>query len=226
MLDRHGIVLISRSFAAGNNVKIMLKARKGGGRNRAWGHLVQRRCRWLPTIAGAWTLPTKHGPMAAASALWHSLMTSRRNASPWALTPCRARGLSRSWARLSLDGGARAPLSVIMGRSSNQPQSSIAPGKPMRNGFVESFNSRFRCDLLNEVLFTTLTEAALRSPSGSRITITTDRLGPREHPICRICHENQTGDDGRVGTESKPRTLTNSGGKMAQANLHKQFRYS
>lgn len=107
MLDRHGIVLISRSFAAGNNVKIMLKARKGGGRNRAWGHLVQRRCRWLPTIAGAWTLPTKHGPMAAASALWHSLMTSRRNASPWALTPCRARGLSRSRARSSLDGGAR-----------------------------------------------------------------------------------------------------------------------
>ena len=35
----------------------------------------------------------------------------------------------------------------------------IAPGKPMQNGFVESFNGRFRDELLNETLFTTLDEA-------------------------------------------------------------------
>jgi len=35
----------------------------------------------------------------------------------------------------------------------------IAPGKPMQNGFVESFNGRFRDEFLNETLFTTLTEA-------------------------------------------------------------------
>ncbi|MEP2758967.1 MAG: transposase, partial [Hyphomicrobiales bacterium] len=29
----------------------------------------------------------------------------------------------------------------------------IAPGKPMQNGFVESFNGRIRDELLNEALF-------------------------------------------------------------------------
>ena len=41
----------------------------------------------------------------------------------------------------------------------------IAPGKPMQNGFVESFNGRLRDECLNETLFSTLSEAraALRS---------------------------------------------------------------
>ena len=35
----------------------------------------------------------------------------------------------------------------------------IAPGKPMQNGFVESFNGRMRDELLNEHLFDTLRHA-------------------------------------------------------------------
>ncbi len=35
----------------------------------------------------------------------------------------------------------------------------IAPGKPMRNGFVESFNGRLRDECLNEHLFANLNEA-------------------------------------------------------------------
>ena len=35
----------------------------------------------------------------------------------------------------------------------------IAPGKPMQNGFVESFNGSFRDECLNEALFSTLAEA-------------------------------------------------------------------
>ena len=35
----------------------------------------------------------------------------------------------------------------------------IAPGKPMQNGFVESFNGRLRDELLNETLFSSLGEA-------------------------------------------------------------------
>lgn len=38
----------------------------------------------------------------------------------------------------------------------------IAPGKPMQNGFVESFNGRFRDEFLNEVLFSTLTDARIQ----------------------------------------------------------------
>src|SRR3974390_3290801 len=35
----------------------------------------------------------------------------------------------------------------------------IAPGKPMQNGFVESFNGRLRDECLNEHLFDTLRQA-------------------------------------------------------------------
>lgn len=35
----------------------------------------------------------------------------------------------------------------------------IAPGKPMQNGFVESFNGSFRDECLNETLFSSLAHA-------------------------------------------------------------------
>src|SRR6266481_5489537 len=35
----------------------------------------------------------------------------------------------------------------------------IAPGKPMQNGFIESFNGRMRDELLNETLFFDLDDA-------------------------------------------------------------------
>jgi putative transposase len=35
----------------------------------------------------------------------------------------------------------------------------IDPGKPQQNGYIESFNGRFRDEFLNEVLFSTLTDA-------------------------------------------------------------------
>ena len=35
----------------------------------------------------------------------------------------------------------------------------IAPGKPMQNGFIESFNGWLRDEFVNETLFTTLAQA-------------------------------------------------------------------
>ncbi len=35
----------------------------------------------------------------------------------------------------------------------------IAPGKPMQNGYIESFNGRMRDELLNETVFTSLPQA-------------------------------------------------------------------
>jgi len=37
----------------------------------------------------------------------------------------------------------------------------IAPGRPMQNGFIESFNGRLRDELLNETLFTSLVQARI-----------------------------------------------------------------
>ena len=39
----------------------------------------------------------------------------------------------------------------------------IAPGKPMQNAFIESFNGRLRDELLNEMLFTSLAQAPCRT---------------------------------------------------------------
>lgn len=38
----------------------------------------------------------------------------------------------------------------------------ITPGKPMQNGFIESFDGSFRDECLNETLFTSLAEARMR----------------------------------------------------------------
>jgi transposase InsO family protein len=35
----------------------------------------------------------------------------------------------------------------------------IEPGSPWENGYIESFNGKFRDELLNREIFTTLTEA-------------------------------------------------------------------
>lgn len=42
----------------------------------------------------------------------------------------------------------------------------IAPGKPMQNGFIESFNGSFRDECLNETLFSSLAEARDRISAG------------------------------------------------------------
>jgi putative transposase len=50
----------------------------------------------------------------------------------------------------------------------------IAPGKPQQNGFVESFNGRFRDECLNEHLFGSLV-AARRIIKAWRIDYNTER---------------------------------------------------
>ena len=52
----------------------------------------------------------------------------------------------------------------------------IAPGKPMQNGFCESFNGRMRDELLNESLFLGLDHARTKiTELGSTITTSDDR---------------------------------------------------
>lgn len=52
----------------------------------------------------------------------------------------------------------------------------IAPGKPMQNGFCESFNGRMRDELLNESLFLGLDHARETIAAGSTTTINAGRI--------------------------------------------------
>lgn len=49
-----------------------------------------------------------------------------------------------------------------------------APGKPMQNGLIESFNGRLRDELLKETLFTSLAKPASCLHAGGPITTTRD----------------------------------------------------
>jgi transposase InsO family protein len=52
----------------------------------------------------------------------------------------------------------------------------IAPGKPMQNGYIESFNGRMRDELLNDSLFLDLDQAGKSSPLGLPTTTPGGRI--------------------------------------------------
>lgn len=54
----------------------------------------------------------------------------------------------------------------------------IAPGKPMQNAFVESFNGSFRDELLNETLFSLLAEARDKINAWKEDKTDTDHIHP------------------------------------------------
>ena len=61
------------------------------------------------------------------------------------------------------DNGTEFTSNAILGWAEEQRIAwhYIAPGKPMQNGFIESFNGRLRDELLNETLFSTLDQARM-----------------------------------------------------------------
>ena len=52
----------------------------------------------------------------------------------------------------------------------------IAPGKPVQNAFIESFNGRLRDELLNETLFRSLPHARVALNNGAEITMPSARI--------------------------------------------------
>ena len=52
----------------------------------------------------------------------------------------------------------------------------IAPGKPMQNAFIESFNGRLRDELFNETLFSSLAQARFALASGAPTTTARARI--------------------------------------------------
>ena len=68
----------------------------------------------------------------------------------------------------------------------------IAPGKPMQNGFCESFNGRMRDELLNETLFFGLDHAREKiGASGTRLQPPTPALFPRLCNAGGICGQSR-----------------------------------
>ena len=79
----------------------------------------------------------------------------------------------------------------------------IAPGKPMQNGFIESFNGRMRDELLNETLFFDLDDARAKIATWvadynlRRTSLIVEIPNPRG--LCRPPHRN-----GRSAAQPRP----------------------
>jgi putative transposase len=75
----------------------------------------------------------------------------------------------------------------------------IAPGKPMQNGFIESFNGRLRDELLNETMFRSLAHARevlsdwRKDYNGERPHTSLDGLTPNEFARRSTTDHNQDG---------------------------------
>ena len=150
-----------------------LTVRKRGGRKRELGTGAPLLLPWNRNQR--WSLDFRRGCIGRRQAVPHpggGGRPSAASASPSSSTHrCLASAWLGSWTASSSCGAAPACWSATTAPSSPQTPilrwqqergvgwHYIAPGKPMQNGFVESFNGRLRDECLNEHLFAGLAEA-------------------------------------------------------------------
>jgi putative transposase len=95
----------------------------------------------------------------------------------------------------------------------------IAPGKPQQNGFVESFNSRFRDECLNEYLFGAL-PAARRIIEAWRIDDNTARPHTSLNGLTPAAFANRPAlDKKRTGSAHERGQLGGAGSKASNLDL-------
>ena len=100
----------------------------------------------------------------------------RNNAQASETKPAFSSGMSETWVARELDkiiavcgrpsgivsdNGTELTSTAILAWSERQKVAwhYIAPGRPVQNAFIESFNGRLRAELLNETLFRSLSHA-------------------------------------------------------------------
>ena len=171
MLERQGIVMNLKKLRRLYREE-RLQVRKRGGRKRALGTrrpmVVPQAAneRWsLDFISDAFTDGRRFRVLAVVDDFTRECLTLIADTS---LSGARvARELDTLVARrggpntIVSDNGTEFTSTAILSWCQHTAVDwhYIAPGKPMQNGFIESFNGRFRDEFLNEVLFSTLTDA-------------------------------------------------------------------
>ena len=171
MLKRQGIVMNLKKLRRLYREE-KLQVRKRGGRKRALGtrlpmvlpRAANQRCS-LDFISDAFTDGRRFRVLAVVDDFSRECLTLIADTS---LSGSRvARELDAIIARrgrpntIVSDNGTEFTSTAILSwcQRTTVDWHYIAPGKPMQNGFVESFNGQFRDEILNEVLFSTLTDA-------------------------------------------------------------------
>lgn len=91
-----------------------------------------------------------------------------------------------------------------MGRKALVERHYIAPGKPMLNGFIESFNGRLHDELLNETLLSSPGQAKAHWRVGEQIKAPRVRTPTSAGAPQRVCgtpvHQDKTNAGNELGT--------------------------
>lgn len=171
MLDRQGIVMNLKKLRRLYREE-RLQVRKRGGRKRALG---TRRTMALPQAANErWSLDFISD--AFTDGRRFRVLAVVDDFTRECLTLIADTSLSGARVVRELDAviaGRGRPNTIVSDNGTEFTSTAIlswcqgtatqwhytAPGKPMQNGFIESFNGRFRDEFLNEVLFSTLADA-------------------------------------------------------------------
>ena len=171
MLERQGIVMNLKKLRRLYREE-KLQVRKRGGRKRALGTRrpmvlpIAANQRWsLDFISDAFTDGRRFRVLAVVDDFTRECLTLIADTSLSGLRV--ARELDAIIARrgrpntIVSDNGTEFTSTAVLSWCQRMTVDwhYIAPGKPMQNGFIESFNGRFRDEFLNEVLFSTLTDA-------------------------------------------------------------------
>ncbi len=155
------------------------------------------RCRRDRTSAGRSTSSRTRWPRAGASGSWPSSTTSPASAWPPVVDTSIGGPAGRARARRP-DRPARPPAMIVCDNGTELTSQAvlswanrtgiewhyIAPGKPVQNAFVESFNGRLRDECLNEQVFASLAQArAVDRALAERLQPRPTPLGPRRPPL-------------------------------------------
>ena len=182
---RRLLVMLRREGRVVNHKKLFrlyreekLTVRRRGGRKRAIGTRRRCWCRCVPTSGGRSTSSPTNSPTGAACASSPSSTTARGNA--WT-----ERGRPTM---IVSDNGSEFTSNAILAWADQVRVEwhYIAPGKPMQNAFIESFNGRLRDELLNETLFTSLAQTRASLACGAPTSTPRGRIPrsatkPRRH---------------------------------------------
>ena len=96
----------------------------------------------------------------------------------------------------------------------------IAPGKPMQNGFVESFNGRMRDELLNETMFRNLAHARVVIAAWAAGYNTERPHSALDYPTPADYARASYEEAGGASSHTTPRDTTQSVGKIVLRPRH------
>ena len=182
-----------------------LTVRKRGGRKRALGTRAPMAIpqdpnqRWSLDFVSDTLIDGRRfrilvSSTTSAASAWRPSSTTRSRASGWHANSTPLPSVRGHPLMVVSDNGSELTSNAMLKWQEDRGVEwhYIAPGKPMQNGFVESFNGRLSDECLNEHLFRSYRHAGRSSKSGGSTTNPSAAHEPRRAHPNRIAARSAT----------------------------------